>query len=54
MERKRLTARPQGPHAVAQPRGGQPGICPPPLGLRQALDRECTHQADHGENGNLQ
>ena len=29
--------------------GGQPGICPPPLGLRQALGRECTHQADQGE-----
>ena len=25
-----------------------------PLGLRQALGRECTHQADQGENGNLQ
>ena len=33
--------------------GGQPGICPP-LGLRQVLGRECTHQADQGENGNLQ
>ena len=33
---------------------GKPGICPPPLGLRQALGRECTHQADQGENGNLQ
>ena len=35
-------------------KGGQPGICPPPLGLRQALGRECTHKADQGENGNLQ
>ena len=26
----------------------------PPLGLRQALGRECTQQADQGENGNLQ
>ena len=25
-----------------------------PLGLRQALGREFTHQADQGENGNLQ
>ena len=38
---------------LAQPRG-QPGICPPPPGLRQALGRECTHQADQGENDNLQ
>ena len=26
----------------------------PPVGLRQALGRECTHQADQEENGNLQ
>ena len=39
--------------SVAQPRGRQAGICPPPSGLRQALSRECTHQADQGENGNL-
>ena len=32
--------------------GGQPGICSPPPGpsaIRQALGRECTHQADQGE-----
>ena len=34
--------------------GGATGHLPPPLGLRQALGRECTHQADQGENGNLQ
>ena len=42
------------PSSGAARGGGQPGICPPPLGLRQALGRECTHQADQGENGNLQ
>ena len=41
-------------HIQWRSQGGQPDICPPPLGLRQALGRECTHQADHGENGNLQ
>ena len=35
--------------------GGATGhLPPPPLGLRQVLGRECTHQADQGENGNLQ
>ena len=36
--------------------GGNRAFAPPPLplGLRQALGRECTHQADQGENGNLQ
>ena len=38
---------------VAQPRGAT-GHLPPPLGFRQALGIECTHQADKGENGNLQ
>ena len=32
--------------------GGNRAFAPPPLGLRQAL--EFTHQADQGENGNLQ
>ena len=41
--------------AVAQPGGGANGhLPPPPLGLRQTLGRECTQQADQGENGNLQ
>ena len=34
--------------------GGNRAFAPPPLGLRQTLGRECTHQADQGENGNLQ
>ena len=34
--------------------GGGNRAFAPPLGLRQALGRECTHQADQGENGNLQ
>ena len=34
--------------------GGATGHLPPPLGLRQTLGRECTYQADQGENGNLQ
>ena len=40
----------------SQEGGGQPGICPPPPGpsaIRQALGRECTHQADQGENCKL-
>ena len=41
------------PRSVAQPGGGNRAFAPP-LGLRQALGRECTHQADQGENGNLQ
>ena len=40
--------------SVAQPGGGATGQLPTPLGLRQALGRECTHQAEQGENGNLQ
>ena len=42
--------------SVAQPRGAT-GHLPPPPGpsaIRQALGRECTIQADQGENGNLQ
>ena len=41
---------------MAQPRGAI-GHLPPPPGpsaFRQDLDRECTHQADQGENDNLQ
>ena len=34
--------------------GGATGHLPPPLGLLQVFGRECTHQADQGENGNLQ
>ena len=30
-------------------KGGNRAFGPPALGLRQALGRECTHQADQGE-----
>ena len=34
---------------------GQPGICPHgPSAIQQAVVSECTHQADQGENSNLQ
>ena len=39
--------------SVAQPSGGNRAFAPPPLGP-SALGREYTHQADQGENGNLQ
>ena len=39
-------------HSGAAKGGGNRAFAP--LGLRQALGRECTHQADQGENGNLQ
>ena len=41
-------------YTVVKHKGATGHLPPPPLGLRQALDRECTHQADQGENGNLQ